>query len=292
MESVRTVSTVHDLNHLIVPETMQLKTRWSHRLWFEGDVRSADCLIANSRGTAERIRSLIGADVRAVVLPGIAARFKPEIAEVEADSSHFMARFGIGRPYLLSVATPEPRKNLVALLDAYINLKTSGMLGGYQLVLVGSHGWKNRLLERKLAAARPYGVVLTGYVPDEMMPALYGAAEALVFPSLYEGFGMPVLEARACGTKVVVSDIPELREAGGMRAIVIEPGVDGIRRGILTAVNMRREEPENVIETHSWRRSAEQFVSVLLEVATNSASTRVHSPIIENNGTVHRDAVM
>src|SRR6202022_4133191 len=107
-----------------------------------------------------------------------AARFRPQISDVEADSSHFMARFGIVRPYLLSVATPEPRKNLAALLDAYVDLKMRGMLGGYRLVLVGSHGWKNRLLERKLAAARPYGVVLTGYVPDEMMPALYRAAEA------------------------------------------------------------------------------------------------------------------
>ncbi|MES2561785.1 MAG: glycosyltransferase family 1 protein [Pseudomonadota bacterium] len=274
MEGVRIVSTVHDLNHLIVPDTMQLPTRLSHRLWFEADVRSADCLITNSRGTAERVRNLIGAHVHAVVLPGVAGRFSPAASTLNADSSHFMARLGIAPPYLLSVATPEPRKNLAALLEAYVDLKMRGILAGYRLVLVGGHGWKNRVLERQLLAAEPYGVVRTGYVPDDMMPALYGAAEALVFPSLYEGFGMPVLEARASGTKVVVSDIPELREAGGTQAIVIEPSVAGICQGILTAIARRSEEPEDVTRTHSWGKSAEQLAKVLLEAAHCSTARK------------------
>jgi glycosyltransferase involved in cell wall biosynthesis len=139
--------------------------------------------------------------------------------------------------------------------------------------------------------ARKHGVVVTGYVPDEMMPALYRAAEALVFPSIYEGFGMPVLEARACGTKVVVSNMPELVEAGGTRAIVIEPTVDGIRRGILTAVSRGRAEPEIVTDKHSWRRSAERFASVLLEVATKSGKNGASLAIVGNDRTVHRDAV-
>jgi glycosyltransferase involved in cell wall biosynthesis len=235
---VRTVCTVHDLNHLVVPETMQFQARWSNRLWFRGDLQAADCVLANSRGTAERIRKMVGVEVSDVVLPGVTPQFRISPSAGEVTIPEKLSRLGVRRPYLLAVATPEPRKNLDAVLRAYIELKSDGKLGEHQLVLAGPTGWKNQALNQRLAAARVHRVVLAGYVPDDLMPILYAGADALVFPSLYEGFGMPVLEARSCGARVVTTDISELREAGDEYVTYVQPTVEGIKAGILRAIDL------------------------------------------------------
>jgi glycosyltransferase involved in cell wall biosynthesis len=164
-----------------------------------------------------------------------------------------LSRLGVKRPYLLSVATPEPRKNLVAVLRAFIDLKKEGKLREHQLVLAGPTGWKNRALSEGLGEARAHGLVLAGYVPDDLMPTLYGQADALVFPSLYEGFGMPVLEARACGARVVTTNIPELREAGDEYVVYVEPTLEGIKAGILQAIASSQPPP---VLGRTWTESA------------------------------------
>jgi glycosyltransferase involved in cell wall biosynthesis len=250
---VRTVCTVHDLNHLMVPETMQFQTRWSNRLWFQGDVLSAECVLANSHGTAGRIRTMIGAEVSDVAAPGVTPQFHLSQSTREIEMPETLSRLGVKRPYLLSVATPEPRKNLDAVLRAYIDLKVEGRLSEHQLVLAGPTGWKNRALNQRLGEARAHDLVLAGYVSDEMMPVLYAGADALVFPSLYEGFGMPVLEARACGTRVVTTDIPELREAGDEYVVYVQPTPDGIKEGILKAIGLPRPPPA---VGRTWKEAA------------------------------------
>jgi glycosyltransferase involved in cell wall biosynthesis len=252
-EGVRTVCTVHDLNHLVVPETMRFHSRWSDRLWFRGDILAADCVLANSCGTAERIRTMLGAKVRGVVLPGVTPQFHPSDAAREMEIPENLSRLGVKQPYLLSVATAEPRKNLDAVLHAYIGLKRAGKLSGHQLVLAGPTGWKNRALRQRLDEARVHGLVLAGYVPDELMPILYTEADALVFPSLYEGFGMPVLEARACGTRVVTTDSPELREAGDEYVIYVQPTLEGIKAGIQRAIGLPKPPPAL---GRTWKESA------------------------------------
>jgi glycosyltransferase involved in cell wall biosynthesis len=122
------------------------------------------------------------------------------------------------------------------------------------LVLAGPTGWKNHGLKRRLAEASAYGLVLAGYVPDELMPILYSEADALVFPSLYEGFGMPVLEARTCGTRVVTTDIPELREAGDQYVVYAEPSVEGVKGGIMRAISSPKPPPAT---GHSWKEAAQ-----------------------------------
>jgi glycosyltransferase involved in cell wall biosynthesis len=250
---VRTVCTVHDLNHLVMPKTMQFQTRWSHRLWFRGDLLAADCVLANSCGTAERIRRMVGAKVKDVVPPCVKSQFYTRLWGREIELPANLARLGVKRPYLLSVATPEPRKNLEVVLRAYIDLKKSGMLSDHQLVLAGPNGWNNRALGRMLSEARSFGLVQAGYVPEELMPNLYAEADALVFPSLYEGFGMPVLEARMAGTRVVTSDIPELREAGDEHVIYVKPTFEGIQAGILRAIGLPKPPPA---AGRSWKDAA------------------------------------
>jgi glycosyltransferase involved in cell wall biosynthesis len=250
---VRTVCSVHDLNYLIVPETMQFQSRWSSQLWLRGDVLSADCVLANSVGTADRVRAMLGAEVGGVVLPGVTLQFHPPPSGKETEMPEKLVGLGVKRPYLLSVATPEPRKNLDGVLRAYVDLKREGKLKNHQLVLAGATGWKNGGLKNRLAEASAYGLVLAGYVPDELMPILYSEADALLFPSLYEGFGMPVLEARSCGARVVTTDLPELREAGDKYTIYVQPSVEGIKEGILRAIDSPKPPPG---VGRSWKEGA------------------------------------
>jgi glycosyltransferase involved in cell wall biosynthesis len=261
--AVRTVCTVHDLNHLVVPETMQFQNRWSSRLFFRGDILTADCVLTNSYGTADRIRAMIGAKVSDVVQPGVTPHFHLLASTGELEIPEKLSRLGVKRPYLLSVATTEPRKNLDVVLRAFIDLKRSGKLSNHhQLVLAGPTGWKNRALKQRIDEAHGYGLVLAGYVPDDLMPCLYAAADALVFPSLYEGFGMPVLEARTCGARVVTTDTPELREAGDEHVVYVQPTLGGVKAGIIRAVSSPR--PPRAVH-RSWTQAGQILARALAE---------------------------
>ncbi|HEY2927882.1 glycosyltransferase family 4 protein [Piscinibacter sp.] len=272
---VRTVCTVHDLNHLIVPQTMQRATRWSHRLWFEGDLARADCIIANSQGTAQRLQSLLNLNAQGVVRPGLADHFRPPTSPQAMAALEALSRLGIAPPYLLSVGTLEPRKNVELLFRAFMDLKRRGELADCRLVLAGARGWQNQGLERELIAARAQGVIVSGHVPDTLMPALYATAQALILPSIYEGFGMPALEARACGTRVVIADVPELREAAGPGAIVVEPTLPALAKGILDALAAPRLEDSGLAERHAWRHSAARLAALLAASPPPSPTTGV-----------------
>lgn len=279
--AVRTVCTVHDLNHLIVPDTMEAATLWSHRIWLRGDLARADCVVANSQGTAQRLRERLGLTVHGVIPPGLSEAFRPPAPHEGLAARAGLAALGIRPPYLLSVATLEPRKNVEPLFRAFVALKRRGELPGYQLVLAGARGWRNEALTLELQEARADGVVLAGYVPDALMPALYAQAQALVCPSRYEGFGMPVLEARACGTRVVIADVPELREAGGPHAILVATNHDGLCKGLRVAVQLPPLIEPGLTERHGWRLRAELLLALLL-ARPAVATAPVSSPQTES----------
>ena len=145
------------------------------------------------------------------------------------------------RRFLLHVGTLEPRKNVELLLSAYELLPVS-LRRDHGLVLAGPVGWKAAPLLRRLEAMRAQGAVIrSGYFSDRALADLYRRASALVFPSRYEGFGLPVLEAMACGTPVVCSDIPALAELAGDAAVRVPPGEAG---ALAEAVRRVLEEPE------------------------------------------------
>ena len=264
--SVRSLSTVHDLNCWVVPETMPFKHRWAHRFWFSTDVRRANHVLENSRGTAARLRDLVGVQAEAVAYPGIDAGFARHAsgpALPDELPSELQGR-GLRPPYLVAVATWEPRKNLARLLQAFAALKRGGHLPEHQLALVGVSGWGSQQdLQRLLDEGRGHGVVCTGYLPDPLMPALYRHAEALVFPSIYEGFGMPVIEALACGTRVVIADVPELREAARGEGTIVAPTVEGIRDGIVQALSGPRPAACDHAAVFSWAAAAHRMAPLL-----------------------------
>jgi glycosyltransferase involved in cell wall biosynthesis len=225
-DHARTILTVLDLVPQLFAQTIGLKHRLVHKLYFGASLSKANCVVTISQGTKRRLVQRYGQDITEVIYPCVNERFK---RQHDSAIERVRVKYGLKQTFLLTVATLEPRKNLIAVLQAMSYLIGKG-LDMPALVLVGQIGWKNKALFETINQAQSAGirVVQTGFVPDEDLPALYGAAMAFIFPSLYEGFGMPVLEALHCGARVLASDTPEIREAGGDGVTYFEPTVEGI----------------------------------------------------------------
>src|SRR5271155_818758 len=272
----RAVLTVHDLVQKVAPETMDFKALMATRLFFSRSLSKADAIVTNSSGTAERLEKTFGYRAAAVVRPGLSRVFQPR---PENHTTEVLARYGASRPYLLSVSTLEPRKGLEQLIRAFLRMKANGRIADHKLLLVGDRGWKDSSIMELIQNSE--SVVRLGFVDDTSLAALYSGADALIYPSTYEGFGMPVLEARACGARVVTSDLPELREAGGDDAIYVTPTEPGICSGISLAVAMPKARPIRW-QDWSWSLSANALAEVLLDcvrtesVPAESLNRRVH----------------
>lgn len=260
-EKIRTVITVYDLNHILFPETMKKTFLLKYKMFFNKDVRRSDTVLTISKGTRTRLYEHLGRRAGAVVPPAVAIRFqRPTDSEIRS----CLSLYKIDSPYLLAVATWEPRKNLELLIRTFSEMKKEGLLKQHKLVLVGGKGWKDERLSGLVEKEQSSGICPLGYVPDEHLPSLYAGADVFVFPSVYEGFGMPVLEARACGARIVASDIPEIREAGGEEAVYVPPTAEGIRHGILGTLAGEFGAKSTDAPMPSWGESAQILASALV----------------------------
>ncbi len=249
--SVRLVATVHDLGHRTVPHAMRRIMVYGHRL-LEQRLSRVDALLVISEGTAHKLSELLGYQADAVVRPAVSEHFR-RTSDREVET--VLRRHAIRRPYLIAVGNAKPHKNIDLLIRVFLAMKEDGLLTDYTLVLGGNDSERVAAKVARPAEQGLRDVMALGYVADEDLPALYSGAEVFVLPSLNEGFGMPVLEARACQTKIVATDAPEIREAGGDRAIYIRPDAEGIRGGILAALAAERPTaPDNL---WTWKSSAQ-----------------------------------
>lgn len=226
-------TTIHDLVPHHHPEWCTPRTIAMH-LRKDDAARACDVVFANSAYTAADAVRTLGLDGGRLVVapPGLEARYVPE-----------GQRWQGAERYVLGVGTLEPRKNLGRLVDAW------RLLGGdRRLVLTGGGGWGER------PDLDDPGIVLPGYVADDELPPLYRGADAFVYPSLFEGFGIPVIEAMACGTPVVASAHPSLDEACGDAAVRVDPlDAASIASGIEEAI-ARRDElvPRGLVHARSF----------------------------------------
>lgn len=218
----RTVLTVHDLSFLRYPECFSPPLLRYLLSAVPRSVERADLVLADSENTRDDLIELLGVPPERirVVYAGVEPEFAPSLqAEIEA----VRERYSIQRPYLLGVGTLQPRKNFRRLIEAYHLLRQERSIP-HQLVIAGGRGW---LYEPILEAIESHGlqedVRLIGFVDDTDLPALYTGADLFAFPSLYEGFGIPVLEAMACGTPVVAADASSLPEVAGEAALLVSP---------------------------------------------------------------------
>ena len=187
------------------------------------------------------------------------------------------ARYGLHEPYLLALGNLQPRKNLIRLVDAFVRLAWQGQLAGAQLVLGGQAQWRESELQARVQqSGLAEQIHFPGYVEEPDLPPLYSGALAFVYPSLYEGFGLPPLEAMACGTPVVCSNAASLPEVVGDAAMTCDPrDTEGLAAALaqviaqpalreeLRAAGLRRA------ARFSWRRCAEETLEVYRAAVKN-----------------------
>jgi glycosyltransferase involved in cell wall biosynthesis len=213
----RLVVTVHDLAFAVHPELFPRQWRLMYRAALARAARSADAVIPVSRPTAEELARRTRTDPRRIHVIPLAGSLPSSDVAVEP----VLSRLKVRQPYILFVGTLEPRKNLVRLVRAHRRIAGRGSQHG--LVLAGPMGWHPQPLLRAIAEESPGDVVLTGAVGSDDLDALYRGAGAFAYPSLYEGFGLPVLEAMSRGTPCVVSSTSSLPEVAGEAALPVDP---------------------------------------------------------------------
>ena len=270
----RTVVTVHDMVYKAYPETVRGRTRHMLDLGLVTSMKRADRIVTDSEFSRSEIMKYYPAfqeKLRVVPCGVDLHRFHP-VTDAQA-IAQVREKYSIGERYFLYLGTLEPRKNLVRLIDAYAGYAKSYDAPA-QLVLAGAKGW---LYDEIFARVESLGlsgrVLFTQYIDSEDMCALMGGALAFTFPSLYEGFGMPPLEAMACGTPVLVSDAASLPEVTGDTAVIVKAeDVSSITAGLYTLhedAALRERLSRDGLERakgFTWDRSAELLYQVYQEI--------------------------
>jgi len=213
-------ATVYDMTCWLVPETHDPRNVRASRLFGERVMRKADGLIAiseNTRADASRVLRIPEEKIQ-VIYPGIADAFFESAPE---DAQHVAATYGLTKPYVLFVGTVEPRKNIATLLEGWGQLAPS-LREQLDLIVAGPNGWGDSQTFERLRAGHS-GVRYLGYVAEDDLPGLTAGANVFVYPSLYEGFGLPLGQAMAAGVPVVTSNVSSMPEVAGDAGLLVDP---------------------------------------------------------------------
>jgi len=274
------VVTVHDLSFVRYPEFFSPKQRLWHRLVRPDRLlRQAAAVVAVSEHTRTDLTETYGVPPERirVVHPGVSAAYRPMAPE---ETAEVRQRHGLSGPYLLFLGCLEPRKNVIGIIRAYDRLKA-----GIDLVIAGGRGWLFKDIFREADRARRRDRIrFLGYVPEADKPALLNGATAFVYPSFYEGFGMPPLEAMACGTPVIASHGSSLGEVVGDAGLLVDPyRTDGLREAMARMLedgplraNLRARGLERA-HRFGWDDSAKKIDRLFTDLAARRSTDRPFS---------------
>jgi glycosyltransferase involved in cell wall biosynthesis len=218
----RTIVTVHDLSYIHYPEMTMPGMSRQLNTWVPRSIARADHVIAVSEATRQDVITCYQTppDKVTTLYHGVSDTFRPERTLTELARVRDKYRLG-DSPFILTVGTIQPRKNYLRLIQAFAQLPPDF---GINLVIAGGTGWDSQPLYDEVKSHNlEHRVRFTGFVADSDLPALYSAATLFAYPSLYEGFGLPVLEAMACGTPVITGNRSSLPEVVGQAGLVVDP---------------------------------------------------------------------
>lgn len=269
------VVVVHDVYALIAPERHLKKAVAIEKRTFKRAITRARAVVAVSEFTKREVMRLTQLQESSITVVPNAVRQSPAPAPIELSNAEtFMSRFNIPDRYVLFVGTLEPRKNIFRLIEAFAIFKKKPQAADFKLVIAGNKGWYyDEIFQAAQAVNLTNDIIFTGYVSEAEKNALYKKAAVFVFPSLYEGFGIPPLEAMSAGTPVVTSSTSSLPEVVGDAAICVDPThtqeiADAIEQ-VLGNEQLRNELVEKghrQVELFSWEKSAQALRSLLKHI--------------------------
>lgn len=272
-QSFRTMITVHDMSHVHYPHATHPFMSRKLAKDLPGDADRAHAILVDSEATKRDVVAHLRVPRSKVhvVFAGVSDLFRPVVDEHLREDCRL--RHALPARFLLYVGTVEPRKNIARLLEAF-RLLTEDPSFEHDLVIAGGKGWRDEAIRRLLARfPRKERVILTGWVARDDLPILYSMADAFVFPSLYEGFGLPVLEAMACGTPVITSAVSSLPEVAGGAALLVDPGssediATAVRRlvGDASLAESLRRKGRLRAGAFSWEASARRVLEVFAQI--------------------------
>ncbi len=270
-KSCKHIQVVHDLSFEIFPQFFSFKRRWWHTILRPRSLcHNAAVVITpslSSKRDVSDIYDIIPEKIH-VISPGVSSVFLTPPLSSEDHVRLIKEKYHLPEKYIFFLGTLEPRKNIGEVIEAY---KQSSLLSkGYHLVIAGSKGWDYKSIVKKIEETA--GVTYIGYVHAEDKPLLYSFASLFVYPSYYEGFGIPVAEAMSCGVPVLTSNRSSLPEITQGAAYLVDPhNVEEIKVGmerILSSESLQKslkEKGKQEAERFQWKKSAEDFLNLLIE---------------------------
>lgn len=270
--NARKVTTIHDLTVLLYPKHQHPEIVATHKRRLAWVSKESDAIIADSENTKQDIVRLLKIDDKKIHVVYLAASpqfgqlARSKKAQYELAVKKVRQKYHLNKKYMLSVGTQEPRKNLAKTIQAFLHFAPNPD-SEYELVVVGKYGWGEGLPKNQL----PH-VKLLGFVPGEDLPALYAGSEIFLYPSLYEGFGLPVLEAMSLGVPVITTKRGSLSEVAGSAGVLVDPeSVISISNGIHRAL-ARQNDLEQLslaqAKKFSWDKTAVETLQVYEKVLT------------------------
>ncbi len=271
--SGKTVTTIHDMSYRVFPQ-YHPRRRVIQLRAFESRLRRVDRIITDSEYSRREIVEILKVPEERVTVTylGVGSQYKPMDITLEKKLA-LKKRYHLPKQFLLYVGTIEPRKNLARLIEAYYLYRQEEPGSALKLVLAGGKGWLfEDIFARVMDLHLEQDIIFTGYVDSEDLPYLYNMAKAFVYPSLYEGFGLPPLEAMSCGTPVISSNTSSIPEVVGKAGILIDPyQVNELAEAIYRvagSVSLREEMKRMGLEQarrFSWRQCAIETLQVYRE---------------------------
>lgn len=264
-KKIKRITVIHDLTPILYPEYHKRLGRLLQKLFLSLILKNANLIIANSKNTKSDLEKFypISKGKTVYIYLGINKGFK-----IEPFTNELKLKLGTKHPYLLFLGTIEPRKNISLLLDAFNSLKEKEIIN-HKLVIGGGGGWKNENIYEKIES-HPYlkDIILLGFVEKENLNSLYSNADLFIYPSFYEGFGFPPLEAMSCGTKSLIPYNSSLKEIGeGISSFYYEQTTESLEQGIIDALSLKfnQLETKKFIEAKfNWSNYATKFLQNLV----------------------------